>query len=96
MNKKQRNRKDVSHNKRNKIQNRRYLSTIRTLFKLFSLKIKDEKKNILLNQPSDSNENFRLLGNLYSILDKAVKKKVIHKNTAARKKSKIYSIYSKQ
>ena len=36
-----------------------------------------------------------ILKNLYSIIDKAVKKNVIHKNTAARKKSNIGKLFSK-
>ena len=40
-------------------------------------------------------ENTFVLQNLYSIIDKAVKKNVIHKNTAARKKSSIGKLFSK-
>ena len=40
MNKKQRNRKVVTQNKRNRLINRRYTSTIKTLSKLFTSKIK--------------------------------------------------------
>jgi ribosomal protein S20 len=36
-----------------------------------------------------------LVNNLYSVIDKAIKKKVIHKNTAARKKSRIGKFVSK-
>jgi small subunit ribosomal protein S20 len=74
MNKKLRNRKHIKQNKRNRIINRRYTSTIKTLFKLLNLKVEKLEAQSILN-------------NLYSIIDKAVKKDVIHKNTAARKKS---------
>ena len=40
MTKKQRNRKLVTQNKRNRIINRRYISTIKTLTKLFNIKLK--------------------------------------------------------
>lgn len=40
MNKKQRNRKLVLQNKRNRMINRRYTSTIKTLSKLFTKKLK--------------------------------------------------------
>ena len=40
MNKKERNRKLVKQNKRNRIINRRYISTIKTLTKLFNTKLK--------------------------------------------------------
>jgi small subunit ribosomal protein S20 len=81
MSKKQRNRKTIAQNKRNRMINRRYISTIKTLFKLFNLgKNKDEKESFLPK--------------LNSIIDKAVKKNVIHKNTAARKKSRISRLYT--
>jgi small subunit ribosomal protein S20 len=91
MNKKQRNRKIVAQNKRNRIINRRYSSTIKTLSKLFNNKLQmietnNEKGNI-------SGELFKITKNLYSIIDKAVKKGVIHKNTASRKKSRIGKLY---
>jgi ribosomal protein S20 len=48
MNKKQRNRKLVTQNRRNKLVNRRYTSTIKTFSKLITKKIKvlkEETKN---------------------------------------------------
>lgn len=97
MNKKQRNRKLVTQNKRNRLINRHYSSTIKTLSKLFSAKIKNIKTNIN-NIDELTNlkiETLTLVKNLYSVIDKAVKKGVIHKNTAARKKSKL-GLISKQ
>lgn len=94
MNKKQRNRKIVKQNKRNRIINRRYSSTIKTLSKLFLTKVKnlsiegEEKTKIKA-------ETKNILQNLYSIIDKAVKKGVIHKNTGARKKSRVGKIFIK-
>jgi small subunit ribosomal protein S20 len=93
MNKKQKNRKNVMQNKRNRMVNRHYLSSIKTLFKLFHLKIKSNLEEV--EKTNTKSESFSLLKSLYSILDKAVKKKVIHKNTAARKKSKISILFSK-
>ncbi len=92
MNKKQRNRKLVAQNKRNRIINRRYSSTIKTLFKLFSFKIKSVKVDSL---EKDSKEIKTVVNNLYSMIDKAIKKDVIHKNNAARKKSRISRILAK-
>lgn len=91
MNKKQRNRKLVTQNKRNRIINRRYISTIKTLSKLFTKKLQiiettNQKENV-------STELFNITKNLYSIIDKAVKKRVLHKNTASRKKSRIGKLY---
>jgi small subunit ribosomal protein S20 len=96
MNKKQKNRKLVKQNKRNRIINRRYSSTIKSLSKLFLSKIKssltvleDEEKLKV------KTETVNLINKVYSIIDKAVKKGVVHKNTAARKKSKIGRMFVK-
>jgi small subunit ribosomal protein S20 len=93
MNKKERNKKTVKQTNRNRMINKRYVSTIKTISKLFFLKI----KTILNNKPTEKEklEILNILKNLYSIIDKAVKKGVIHKNTAARKKSKIGKLYFK-
>ena len=96
MSKKQENRKLISQNKRNRIINKRYTSTIKTLTKLFSSKIKlvgIETNNELKEKLKI--ETFQVVKNLYSIIDKAVKKSVLHKNTAARKKSKFGKLFSK-
>jgi small subunit ribosomal protein S20 len=93
MNKKQKNRKLITQNKRNRIVNRRYTSTIKTLSKLVKIK----RKNFSTIEEIEKKETEKktietLINSLYSIIDKAVKKKVIHKNTAARKKSKIHKL----
>jgi small subunit ribosomal protein S20 len=99
MNKKQRNKKSVKQTLRNRIINKRYTSTIKTLSKLFTLKNNECKKNIESDKPNDKEKNkieiSKILKSLYSIIDKAVKKGVIHKNTAARKKSRVGKIYFK-
>lgn len=90
MNKKQKNRKIVKQNKRNRIINKRYISTIKTLSKLFKKKIKELNTNIETEQKTVIKlEIINLINNQFSIIDKAVKKRVIHKNSAARKKSTI-------
>jgi len=96
MSKKQENRKLITQNKRNRIINKRYTSTIKTLSKLFSLKIKSLTTETN-NETKDKLkiETFTVIKNLYSIIDKAVKKSVIHKNTAARKESKFGKLFSK-
>ena len=93
MNKKQRNRKIVAQNKRNRMINRKYSSTIKTFFKLFFVQWKEA--NLELSNENKKQKCFELLKHLYSLLDKAVKKQVIHKNTAARKKSKIGKLLAK-
>ena len=86
MNKKQRNRKIVAQNNRNRLINRRYTSTIKTLSKIFWKKIKEKDQKLEIQ---------KIVNNLYSIFDKAVKKGIVHKNTAARKKSKVGQIFTR-
>jgi small subunit ribosomal protein S20 len=96
MNKKQRNRKIVSQNKRNRMVNRRYSTTVKTLSKLFKVKIKTYNSDANLEiKPEIKKEIFNIVKKYYSIVDKAVKKNVIHKNNAARKKSSMGKISSK-
>ena len=78
--------KRIQVTKRNRLQNRFYKSSVQTLVKRFfknlelykSLKNSETKKKL--------KESFNLT---YSIIDKASKKKLFHKNKAARKKSKL-------
>ena len=94
MNKKQRNRKDVQQNLRNRLVNKRYSSTIKTLSKLFDIKITNLKNaESSEDKVKEKIATLTVLKNLYSIIDKAVKKGVLHKNTAARKKSKAGKLY---
>jgi small subunit ribosomal protein S20 len=94
MNKKQRNRKIVTQNNRNRIINRRYSSTIKTLAKLFATKVK-ALAGETQNKEQVKAETAKVITKLYSMIDKAVKKGVIHKNTAARKKSKVAKTFIK-
>ena len=90
MNKKQKNRKLVTQNKRNRMINRRYSSTIKSLSKLFISKVKASVNSLEEEEKVKvKSETLNIVNKVYSIIDKAVKKGVIHKNTAARKKSKI-------
>lgn len=94
MNKKQKNRKIVTQTNRNRIINRRYTSTIKTLSKLFNKKIKNfaTENNTEINSV-EVNDTKKVIQSLTSLIDKAVKKRILHKNTAARKKSKIDKIF---
>ena len=71
---------------RNRLQNRFYKSSVRTLTKMFSA-------NLEIYKASKTDENKQkvqtILNSTYSLIDKASKKNVFHKNTAARKKSKL-------
>jgi small subunit ribosomal protein S20 len=101
MNKKQKNRKLIAQNKRNRMVNRRYTSTIKTLSKLFKLKIKESKGvsgtsvSIVEKETNLKKDTLKIMSKIYSIVDKAVKKNVIHKNTASRKKSNIGKLYNR-
>ena len=62
--------------------------------RLYNLKVKRELKKILkklqgLLAAKNINEAKALIGKVFSQLDKAAKKKVIHANTASRKKSRL-------
>ena len=94
MNKKQRNRKNVTQNKRNRMINRRYSSTVRSLSKLFIAKVQTANQADSEVKENAKLEVKNLMNKLFSIIDKSVKKGVIHKNNAARRKSAISSISS--
>ena len=71
---------------RNRLINKSYKSTVRTLTKKTLENCEKYKKN-----PNEDNKNL-LIGSLnkaFSLIDKAVKKNVLHKNNGANKKSKI-------
>jgi small subunit ribosomal protein S20 len=93
MNKKQKNRKTITQNNRNRIINRNYISKIRKITKKIRFMAQTDKENIL--NESTKITLFELIKYMYSIIDKAVKKKVIHKNSAARKKSSLSKILKK-
>jgi len=91
MNKKQRNRKLVTQNKRNKLVNRRYTSTIKTFSKLIAKKVKTLKEEVKNEEKIKiKTETEQLVNKVFSLLDKAVKKKAMHKNTASRRKTKLH------
>ena len=71
---------------RNRLINKSYKSTVRTLTKK-TLESCDKYKK----DPSEDNKNLvnASLNKVFSLIDKAVKKNVLHKNNGANKKSKI-------
>ena len=80
--------KRIGINKRNRLQNRYYKTSVRTLTKLFL-------KNLKNDQTPESKEKLQtILNSIYSFLDKGTKKNVFHKNTAARKKARLASSLS--
>ena len=71
---------------RNRLINKSYKSTVRTLTKKTIESCVNYKK-----QPNEDNKSLVItsLNKAFSLIDKAVKKNVLHKNNGANKKSKI-------
>lgn len=72
--------------KRNRLQNRFYKSSVKTLTKMFLISLENYKTN---NTDESKQKTQSLLNSVYSLIDKGTKRNVFHKNTAARKKSKL-------
>ena len=80
--------KRIGTNERNRLRNRYYKTSVRTLTKLF-LKTLNSSEN---GQTTESKEKLQtILNSIYSFLDKGTKKNVFHKNTAARQKARLAS-----
>ena len=71
---------------RNRLVNKSYKSVVRTLTKKTLESCEKYKKD-----PNEDNENLvkTSLNKAFSLIDKAVKKNVLHKNNGANKKSRI-------
>ena len=74
---------------RNRLINKSYKSSVRTLTKKTI-----ENCIIFKKDPSEENRNLvkSSLNKTFSLIDKAVKKNVLHKNNGANKKSKINKV----
>ena len=82
--------KRVEINERNRLRNRFYKSSVRTLIKGFfkDLEVYKTSKN-----PEDKEKLQKILGSVYSLIDKGTKKNIFHRNAAARKKAKLASYF---
>ena len=79
-------RKRIGINERNRLKNRYYKTSVRTLTKLFFKNLKLTENQ----QTPESKEKLQtILNSIYSFLDKGTKKNIFHKNTAARKKARL-------
>jgi len=80
--------KRIEINKRNRLRNKYYKTSVRTLIKLFfkTLEVYKDSQNT-----EDKERLKEILSSIYSLMDKGTKKNVFHKNTAARKKAKLAS-----
>ncbi len=74
---------------RNRLSNKSYKSSVRTLTKKTIENCEKYKKD-----PSEDNENLlkNSLNKTFSLIDKAVKKNVLHRNNGANKKSRINNL----
>jgi small subunit ribosomal protein S20 len=78
--------KRILTNQRDRLKNRFYKSSVRTLIKSFfkELQLYKNSKNI------EGKEKLKkILSSVYSLIDKGTKKDVFHRNAAARKKAKL-------
>ena len=78
--------KRVEIMKRNRLQNRFYKSSLRTTIKIFLNNLEIYKTS---KDSNDKEKAKKILNLVYSLLDKGTKRKVFHKNMAARKKSRL-------
>jgi small subunit ribosomal protein S20 len=78
--------KRIHINERNRLKNRLYKSSVRTLTKSFLkyLEVYKSSKNL-----GDKEKAKKILNSIYSLIDKGTKRNVFHKNTAARKKAQL-------
>ena len=78
--------KRILISKRNRLQNRFYKTSVRTLTKMFVKSLETYKNSKKLE---DREKSQKILNSIYSLIDKGSKRNVFHKNTAAKKKSKL-------
>ena len=78
--------KRIGINERNRLRNRYYKSSVRSLTKLFFQDLEAYKTS---QNPEEREKLTKILSSIYSLMDKGTKKNLFHKNAAARKKSKL-------
>lgn len=82
--------KRIQINERNRLQNRYYKGSVRTLMKSFFKQIENYKT---VQTTESKIEIQSTLNRIYSLIDKGCKKNVFHKNTAARKKAQLSALF---
>ena len=78
--------KRIKINERNRLRNRFYKSSVRTLIKKFFKELEVYK---ISQNPEDKEKLHKNLSSVSSLIDKGTKRNVFHKNAAARKKAKL-------
>ena len=81
--------KRINIAKRNRLRNRFYKNSVRTLIKAFLNHLESYK---ISQDLSDKEAAKKILNSIYSLIDKGSKKRVFHRNAAARKKSRLSSL----
>jgi small subunit ribosomal protein S20 len=84
--------KRIEINERNRLRNRFYKSSVRTLIKVFFQDLETYK---ISKSSKDKEKLQKNLSSVYSLIDKGTKKKIFHKNAAARKKTKLAAYLKK-
>ena len=84
--------KRIQITKRNRLENKYYKTSVRTLIKNFFINLETYRVDKTNENKYKVEQTLRLI---YSFLDKGTKKKVFHKNTAARQKSRL-AVYFKE
>lgn len=82
--------KRIQINERDRLRNRFYKSSARTLIKNFFKELEIYKTS---KSQGDKENLQKVLSSIYSLIDKGTKKNVFHKNAAARKKAKLASYF---
>jgi small subunit ribosomal protein S20 len=78
--------KRIHIGERNRLRNRFYKSSVKTLIKTFFKNLEVYKTS---KDPEAKLQATKNLSSVYSLIDKGTKKNVFHKNTAGRKKAKL-------
>ena len=78
--------KRIEINERNRLRNRFYKSSVRTLIKVFFKNLEAYK---ISKNPEEKEKVEKNLSSVFSLIDKGTKKNIFHKNAAARKKAKL-------
>lgn len=82
--------KRIQMNERNRLANRYYKSSVRTLIKMF---FKDLEIYKTSKTQEEKEKLQKTLSSIYSFLDKGTKKNIFHKNAASRKKAKLSAYF---
>ena len=80
--------KRIKINKKNRLKNKYYKTSVRNLIKLFYSNLNSHTISKNLDEKEKLTE---ILNTIYSLIDKGTNKKIFHRNTAARKKAKLFA-----